>query len=139
MCSAINSARTSSLVCTFFSKNLNPFLLLLHLAVGTLLSLKGSRSVLEELLLPAVEHRRPQAQFLTQVRDRNPVQKVAPQNGHLLLCGVMLSFLFIRSLRYLNGRTLSPFPTEAGHWHVAGLKPSCEGTFRSKAARPMRR
>ena len=35
------------------------------LAVGTLLGLKGSRSVLEELLLPAVEHRRPQTQFLT--------------------------------------------------------------------------
>src|SRR5580700_7632809 len=45
---------------------LNPFLLLLHLAVGTLLSLKGRRSVLEEILLPAVEHRRFQAQFFTQ-------------------------------------------------------------------------
>jgi hypothetical protein len=35
-------------------QELNPFLLLLHLAVGTLLSLKGSPSVLEEFLLPAV-------------------------------------------------------------------------------------
>ncbi len=28
----------------------------------------------------------------------------------------LLGFL-MRSLRYLNGRTLSPFPTEAGHAH----------------------
>ena len=57
MCSIINSARTSSLVCTtFFSENSIPFLLLLHLAVGTPLRLKSGGSVLEQFFLPAVEH-----------------------------------------------------------------------------------
>src|SRR5712691_3222110 len=63
----------------------------LHLAVGTLLSLEGSRSVLEELLLPAVEHRRLQAQFFTQIRNWHLVQKVPPQNGNLLLSSVVLA------------------------------------------------
>jgi hypothetical protein len=53
---------------------------------------KDSRSVLEELLLPAVEHSRPQAHFLTQIRDWHFVQKVPPQNGYLLFSAVMLSF-----------------------------------------------
>src|SRR5215469_10626431 len=73
-------------------QELNPFLLLLHLAVGTLLRLKGSRPVLEELLLPAVKHRRPQAQFFTQVRDRHLVQKMPPQDRYFLFCAVMLPF-----------------------------------------------
>src|SRR5579863_4166765 len=64
-----------------------------HLAAGTLLSLKSSRSVLEELLLPTIEHCRPQAQFLTQIRDRHLVQKVPPQDGYFLFCCVMLTFL----------------------------------------------
>src|SRR6266571_3293095 len=72
-------------------QKLNPFLLLLHLAVGTFLRLKGSRSVLEELLLPAVEHRRLQAQFFTQIRNWHLVQKVPPQNGNLLLSSVVLA------------------------------------------------
>src|SRR5229473_5333658 len=72
-------------------QELNPFLLLLHLAAGTLLSLKGCRSVLEELLLPAVEHRRLQAQFFTQIRNWHLVQKVPPQNGNLLLSRVVLA------------------------------------------------
>src|SRR5439155_16503514 len=44
-------------------------------------------------LVPAVEHRRPQAQFLTQVRDGHLVQKVSPQDGYFLFCGVMPPFL----------------------------------------------
>src|SRR5215467_9554377 len=50
-------------------QELDPFLLLLHLAVGTLLGLKSGSSVLEQFLLPAIEYRRPQAQFVTQLRD----------------------------------------------------------------------
>src|SRR6266568_9631527 len=38
---------------------------------------------------------------------------MAPQNGHLLLSSVVLA-LSSHTLRYLNGRTLSPFPAEAG-------------------------
>src|SRR5215472_17017996 len=34
------------------------------------------------------------------------------------------SFL-IRSLRYLNGRTLSPFPTEAGHLEAGEWRLNC--------------
>src|SRR2546425_9915247 len=85
--------RALSLGLDLLLQELNPFLFLLHLAMGTLLSLKSSPSVLEELLLPAVEHRRPQAQFLTQVRDGHLVQKVSPQDGYFLFCGVMLPFL----------------------------------------------
>src|SRR5438128_10907444 len=51
--------RALSLGLDLLLQELNPFLFLLHLAMGTLLSLKSSPSVLEELLLPAVEHRRP--------------------------------------------------------------------------------
>src|ERR1043166_9330331 len=36
---------------------------------GTLLRLKSGGSVLEQFLLPAIEHCWPQAQFLTQLRD----------------------------------------------------------------------
>src|SRR5713226_5362946 len=56
MCSAISSARTSSLVCTFFSKYSIRFCFSSTLAVRTLRRLKGGRSVLEELFLPAVKH-----------------------------------------------------------------------------------
>src|SRR6266403_2643119 len=64
----------------------------INLVVGTLLGLKGSRSVLEELLLPAVEHCRLQAQFFTQVRNWHLVQKMSLQNGHLFLRSVVLAF-----------------------------------------------
>jgi len=50
-------------------QKLDALLLLFHLAVGALLRLKGRCAVLEQLLLPAVEHRRSEAQFFTQVRD----------------------------------------------------------------------
>src|SRR4029077_8209816 len=42
-------------------QELDPFLLLLHLAMGTLLRLKSGGSVLEQFFLPAVEHSGPQA------------------------------------------------------------------------------
>ena len=38
-------------------QELNPFLLLLQLTAGTLLALERGSSVLEEVLLPALEHR----------------------------------------------------------------------------------
>jgi len=59
---------------------------------GDVLSLKGRRSVLEELLLPAVEHRRLQTQFFTQIRNWHFVQKVTPQNGNLLFSVVVPPF-----------------------------------------------
>jgi hypothetical protein len=64
-------------------QDLNAFLLLLHLAVGMLLSLKGGRSILEELILPAVEYRGLQAQLSTQVRNWRLVQMPPRQQPSL--------------------------------------------------------
>ena len=51
--------------------------------------------------------------LVTQLGDRHLLQQMPPQNGDLLFRRVVLPFFFMRSLRYLNGRTLSPFPAEA--------------------------
>jgi hypothetical protein len=48
-------------------QKLNPFLFLFRLTARTFRRLEGGRSVLEELFLLAVEHRRLQAQFFTQI------------------------------------------------------------------------
>ena len=52
--------------------------------------LKGSRAVLEKLLLPAVEHRRLEPQLITQIRDRHSFHQMPPQNGDFLFRRVML-------------------------------------------------
>jgi transposase len=54
-------------------QELNPFLFLLRLAARTFRRLEGGRSILEELFLPAVEHRRLQSQFFTQIGNRDLV------------------------------------------------------------------
>ena len=74
-------------------QELDPFLLLLHLAVRTLLRLKSGGSVLEQFLLPALEHRWPQAQFFTQLRDGYFVDKMPLQDGNFFFWGEMLPFL----------------------------------------------
>ena len=51
----------------FLLQELNPFLFFLHLAARTLRRLEGGRSVLEELLLPAVQNGGLQPQFFTQI------------------------------------------------------------------------
>jgi hypothetical protein len=51
-------------------QELNAFLFLLRLAARTFRRLDGGRSVLEKLSLPAVEHRRLQFQFFTQIGNR---------------------------------------------------------------------
>ena len=56
----------------------------------------------------------------TELGDRHLVQQVASKDGNLLFGGVMLTLvsqflILIRSPDYLNRRTLSPFPAEAGH------------------------
>jgi hypothetical protein len=63
------------------------------LAMGTLLRLKSGGSVLEEIFLPAAEHRWPQAEFFTQLRDGHFVHKMPPQDGYFLFWGEMLPFL----------------------------------------------
>jgi hypothetical protein len=48
--------------------------LLLSLVVAAALLLEGRRSILKELFLPPVEHRRLQTPFLAQVRYRHVLQ-----------------------------------------------------------------
>ena len=88
-------------------QELDPFLLLLDLTGGAFLRLEGGRSVLEELFLPAVEHRRLQALFLTESGNRHLIQQMSSQNGYLLFRTVVLSFFLHAFLSvYINGRTL---------------------------------
>ena len=63
---------------------------LFGLMVGPSSLLKSRGSVLEELLLPAVEHRRLEPQFVTQIRDRHSFHQMPPQNGDLLFRRVVL-------------------------------------------------
>src|SRR5512142_621646 len=48
---------------------------------------EGGRGVVEELLLPAVEHRGVDALLITEVRDGRAFEEVEPQDGDLLLGG----------------------------------------------------
>jgi hypothetical protein len=79
--------------------------------VGWPFLLEGGRAILEELLLPAVEDRGLQAEFIAEFRDRLLLKQMPPQDGDLLLRASFRCF-FMRSLLYLTGRTPSPFPTE---------------------------
>ena len=54
--------------------------------IGTAFGLKGGGPVLEELLLPAVEHRRLQSQLVTELGDRLLLQQMPPEDGNLLFC-----------------------------------------------------
>ncbi len=51
---------------------------------------KGRCPVLEEILLPAVEDRRLQAQIIAELRDRLVLQQMPPQDGNLLFRRVVL-------------------------------------------------
>src|SRR6516164_187058 len=53
--------------------------------------LEGGSGVLEELLLPAVEHRGVDAVPVTEVGDRGVLQEMEPQDGDLLLGGEPLA------------------------------------------------
>src|SRR5262249_16719938 len=82
--------------------------------------LEGRRSVLEELLLPAVEHRGMDAVLVTEVGDRGVFEEMEPQDGDLLLGREALSGLLghgstsARSCR-LFAQTVCPISTEARH------------------------
>lgn len=94
--------------------------LLLGRMIRSCFLLEGSRPILEELLLPTIENRRSQSLSVAQFRDRHLLNQMLPQDGNFFFCAVVLSLLFMRSLRYLNGRTLSPFPTEPEHYLYEG-------------------
>jgi hypothetical protein len=114
-------------------QELNPFLFLLHLAGRTFCCLEGDRSVLEELLLLAVEHRRLQSQLFTKIGNRGFVQKMASQNDHLLFSCVVLA-LFSHTFAPEAGQVLRgtaatvlltplrlPNILELAHLHVADI------------------
>src|SRR5215469_3999444 len=66
---------------------------LFRLMVGASPFLKSRRSVLEKLLLPAVENGWLESPFVTQIRDRHSFQQMPSQNGNLLFRRVMLPLL----------------------------------------------
>src|SRR5271156_2948869 len=69
---------------------------LFGLMVGASSLLESGGSVLEELLLPAVERGWLESRFVTQVRDRPSFHQMSPQNGDLLFRRVVLpSFLHV--------------------------------------------
>ena len=57
---------------------------LFRLMVGASPLLKSCRSILEKLLLPAVEHGWLESPFVTQIRDRHSFNQMPPQNDNLL-------------------------------------------------------
>jgi hypothetical protein len=58
---------------------LDPFLL--RLVAGAGLGLESCRPILEELLLPPVEDRRLESQFIAELGDRLLIQQVPPQSA----------------------------------------------------------
>ena len=72
----------------------NPFLFGLMVLPSSLLESGGS--VLEELLLPAVEYGWLESRLVTRVRDRHSFHQMPPQNGDLLFRRVVFpSFLHV--------------------------------------------
>src|SRR5882757_7100368 len=55
--------------------------------------LEGNRPILEELLLPAVEDRGLQAEFIAELRDWLLLKQMPPQDGDLLFRRVVLPLL----------------------------------------------
>jgi len=66
---------------------------LFRLMVGPSPLLESRRSVLEKLLLPAVEHGWLESPLVTQIRDRHSFHQMPPQNGNLLFRRVVLPLL----------------------------------------------
>src|SRR6266404_4613121 len=66
---------------------------LFRLMVGPSPLLKSRSSVLEELLLPAVEYGWLESAFVTQIRDRHSFHQMPPENGDLIFRRVVLPLL----------------------------------------------
>jgi len=67
---------------------------LFRLMIGASPLLESRHSVLEELLLPAVEHGWLESPFVTQIRNRHSFHQMPSQNGDLLFRCVVLPLLF---------------------------------------------
>src|SRR6516162_9544536 len=81
---------------------------------------EGGWAVLEELLLPAVEHRGVDAVLVAQIRDGDMLQEMEPRDGDLLRGGESLAGLL--GHRRTSARDCSlfewsvfPIPSEAKH------------------------
>src|SRR4051812_26765336 len=84
---------------------------------------EGGGAVVEELLLPAVEHRGMDAVAVAEVRDRRVLQEVEPKDRELLLGGEPFPRLLghgTTSAREcsLFERGVTPFPSEAKHQYM---------------------
>src|SRR5437773_554331 len=63
-----------------------------------------------------VQHCRLQVEILTEIRNPNLLQKVAPEDDDLPFRGAVLTlFSHTFSPYYLSGERFFPFPAEAGH------------------------
>src|SRR3954451_17292409 len=82
---------------------------------------EGGGAVLEELLLPAVEHRRVDAVLVAQIRDGGVLKEMEPKDGDLLLGGESLASLLGHGKTSardcsLFERSVFPVPSEAKHF-----------------------
>src|SRR3954452_9006162 len=90
---------------------------------------EGGRSVLEELLLPAVEHRGVDAVLVAQIRDGGVFKEMEPKDGDLLLGGESLASLLghgktsARDCRLFE-RSVFPISSEAKQPHGLILETS---------------
>jgi len=92
---ALNSSAASygTSICLVLALDLLPQELdafLLHLVIGAAIGLEGGRPILEEFLLPAVEHRRLQSQLVTELGNRLLFQQMPSQDDDLLFSRLML-------------------------------------------------
>jgi len=71
------------------------FLVALTVSIRAMV-LEGGGPVLKELLQPAVEDRRMEAEFLTEIGNRNLLDQVPTQDGDLLFRGVVLALLVVQ-------------------------------------------
>jgi hypothetical protein len=81
---------------------------------------EGGRAVLEELLLPAVEHRRVDAVLVAQIRDGDVFEEMKPKDGNLLLGGESFASLLGHGRTSARNcslfeRPVFPISTEAKH------------------------
>jgi hypothetical protein len=93
------------LVWIFFSKTIP---LLFGGVVGWPFLLEGSRPILEELLLPAVEDLGLQTQLIAELRDRLLLQQMPPQDGgpSLPTCSTSVASSCVLSITSLGERLL---------------------------------
>jgi hypothetical protein len=78
------------------------------------LSARRQQPVVEGFLLPGVEDRGLQAQFIAELRDRLILEQMPPQNGDSCFRCVVLPLLLHAFSPYPTERKPSPFPAEPG-------------------------